>query len=48
MLDLDVSLPPPDTIKLCVWTDDTEFGRHLQGIPSQPGLCPLTVGEDQP
>jgi hypothetical protein len=39
-LDLDKSLPPPDKMQLCVWTDDPEFGRHLLYISSQPGLCP--------
>lgn len=39
-LDLDESLPLPDKMKLCVWTDDPEFERHLLVIPSQPWLCP--------
>jgi hypothetical protein len=38
-LDLDESLPLPDRIKLCVWTDDPEFGGHLLAISSQPWLC---------
>ena len=42
MIDLqfDESLPLPAKIKLCVWTDDPEFGGHLLAIPSEPWLCP--------
>jgi hypothetical protein len=39
-LELDESLPLPDKIHLCVWTDDPEFGRNLLYISPQPGLCP--------
>ena len=39
-LQLDESLPPPAKIKLCIWTDDPEFGGHLLAIPSEPWLCP--------
>jgi hypothetical protein len=37
-LDLDESLPLPEKIELCVWTDDPEFGRHLLGWARPPSL----------
>ena len=39
-LELNESLPLPDRMKLCIWTDDPKFGRHLLATPSQPWLCP--------
>jgi hypothetical protein len=39
-LDLDASATRPGKVRLCVWTVDSVYGRHLLQYPTQPDLCP--------
>jgi hypothetical protein len=39
-LELDDRRPQPRAIRLCIWTEDPRFGRHLVNDPPRPDLCP--------
>jgi hypothetical protein len=39
-LDLDETAPRPQTVRLCLWTDDLVYGRRLVHYATQPDLCP--------